>query len=106
MHDVDNGTKAKKCVYYTAQRADKSQMPNAIQCSSSIYKNTLQCTSNPQHKDPQPRNQWLVPAHCEFLKTRGSHFCFAAEVRDSQKFFKILRIEIQNYHILMTMGMY
>jgi hypothetical protein len=23
----------------------------------------------------------LVPAHCDFLRTRGSHFCFAAEVR-------------------------
>jgi hypothetical protein len=29
----------------------------------------------------------LVPAHCDFLKTRGSHFCFAAEVRVSPKFF-------------------
>jgi hypothetical protein len=29
-----------------------------------------------------------------------------AEVRDSPKFFKILRIELKNYHIMMTMGMY
>jgi hypothetical protein len=28
----------------------------------------------------------------DFLRTRGSHFCFAAEVRHSQ-FFRILRIE-------------
>jgi hypothetical protein len=39
----------------------------------------------------------LVPAHCDFLRTRGSHFCFAAEVRDSPKFFKILRIEMKNH---------
>jgi hypothetical protein len=29
-----------------------------------------------------------------------------AEVRDSSKFFKILRIEIENYPITKTMGMY
>jgi hypothetical protein len=29
-----------------------------------------------------------------------------AEVRDSPKFFKILRILLKYYHIIMTMGMY
>jgi hypothetical protein len=29
-----------------------------------------------------------------------------AEVRDSPKFYKILRILLKYYHIIMTMGMY
>jgi hypothetical protein len=33
-------------------------------------------------------------------------FKHAAEVRDSPKFFKILRIEIENYPIIIRMGMY
>jgi hypothetical protein len=48
-------------------------------------------------------NEWRGLAHCDIFRTRGSH---AAEVRDSPKFFKILRIEMKNYPILMTMGMY
>jgi hypothetical protein len=48
------------------------------------------------------KNGRRVPAHSEFFITRGS----AAEVRHSQ-FLRILRmIEMKNYHIMMTMGMY
>jgi hypothetical protein len=42
---------------------------------------------------------------CFFFNMRVS-FERAAEVRDSPKFFKILRILLKYYHIMMTMGMY
>jgi hypothetical protein len=52
-----------------------------------------------------------VPAQTDIFITRGSHFCFAVEARcpiphDSPKSFKILRIEMENYRIIMAMGMY
>jgi hypothetical protein len=36
----------------------------------------------------------------------ATFFECVAEVRDSPKFFKILRIEIENYPIIIRMGMY
>jgi hypothetical protein len=45
------------------------------------------------------------PAQTFFSNMRVS-FERAAEVRDSPKFFKILRIEIENYPIIIRLGMY
>jgi hypothetical protein len=50
---------------------------------------------NPQRIDPVR----LVPAHCDFLGTRGSH-------RGGAPIAQFLRIEMKNIHIIMTMGMY
>jgi hypothetical protein len=46
---------------------------------------------------------WLVPAHCDFL---GNMSRRCAIPRDSPKYFKILRIFLKYYHIIITVGMY
>jgi hypothetical protein len=69
----------------------------------------MQCSDNAHNRPylrPKSNNiyVWLVPAHCDFLKTRGSHFCFDVEVRASLKYiknsFKILSYHHHNGNVL------
>jgi hypothetical protein len=58
-------------------------------------------TRQPKHDKETERVQQIpnstraVSAHCDFLRTHGSHFCFAAEVRDTSRQGKLLKIPLK-----------
>jgi hypothetical protein len=94
-------------IRYLLIRSTGAGQWDAIRMKENKAKKEVECPFCKSWKNVQGTHRHIgeVPLKPVFLNMRVS-FERAAEVRDSPKFFKILRILIKYYHIIMTMGMY